>query len=811
MSSLNFRAPPLGNPAPALTGLPSMTLGRVRLVDALLADQPRLRLLCAPAGFGKTQLLRACVNQLPPSYRSLWISLAGQSLSLQQFCERVAQALEIDVVQPCDGPELLRLLSASEAPLWLVLDDYPQRACPELEAWIDSLLKQPAAKVELVVSCRQRPAWNLTRLLLEDQLVELDARQLAFTYDELTSLVESLAPQMQADARDHLWHQTFGWCAGIRLTLRGQSRTDTRASFWLDEYLEHELLSRLDAQQRTMLYGLAHLPKFSAELCARLWQSDNSAAVFQSLLRSQLFFLPFAGDGQWYRLLPAVAEALQGRLCDVDLTCLRLAACRILNECGHVEDAIELALCAGRPEVAARYIDHLKLDWLVTEQHLKKLLAWYDQMPAPLLQSSPQLIFQSARALLYSWRLDEAQTCIARLGSFLPQPDPHKNIRLLAHWQALQGHLQAMRGDADAAREHCQAALDVFTSKDWRTVIFCLSTLARVAMATGQCRHAQQLFGDAVEKARRHGCVASEVLINTYRIRQMILNSELLAAEALLQESFELACGDAAFHFLLLGRLQFLHGELLLLRGALDASQQAFELGIDHAQKCADPFVLHGYLGLCETFACRGEFDQATLYLHEAERRMHCANVQQGCYQVVLEQMRLRLLVRQKRWQPALSLALAIEERLGTHASCLPPLHTPSLPQRNRLLLALAEQGCGRTIEARERLHALFACCEQLQFAVLANETEHALAGMDDALEGASHVSPDNEDGLLTSRERAVLQLLAQGLTNKEIGTCLFISVNTVKVHTKKINVKLGVSRRAQAVMEAKARGILNG
>ncbi|MOA62640.1 Transcriptional regulatory protein DegU [compost metagenome] len=54
-----------------------------------------------------------------------------------------------------------------------------------------------------------------------------------------------------------------------------------------------------------------------------------------------------------------------------------------------------------------------------------------------------------------------------------------------------------------------------------------------------------------------------------------------------------------------------------------------------------------------------------------------------------------------------------------------------------------------------------------------------------------------------------MLKLLADGLSNEEVGASLYISLNTVKTHTKKINSKLGVNRRTQAIMRAKAMGIL--
>jgi LuxR family maltose regulon positive regulatory protein len=61
----------------------------------------------------------------------------------------------------------------------------------------------------------------------------------------------------------------------------------------------------------------------------------------------------------------------------------------------------------------------------------------------------------------------------------------------------------------------------------------------------------------------------------------------------------------------------------------------------------------------------------------------------------------------------------------------------------------------------------------------------------------------------LSERELEVLELLAEGLTNREIASRLFLSLNTVKAHTRNIYGKLGVHNRTQAVVRARALGAL--
>ena len=68
---------------------------------------------------------------------------------------------------------------------------------------------------------------------------------------------------------------------------------------------------------------------------------------------------------------------------------------------------------------------------------------------------------------------------------------------------------------------------------------------------------------------------------------------------------------------------------------------------------------------------------------------------------------------------------------------------------------------------------------------------------------------PDEHEGELSEREKDVLRLVAEGLTNRDIGGRLNLSENTIKYHLKNIMQKLHLKNRAQAVAFALSSGML--
>ena len=911
MTDLTHNAPVVSNTEPLADSrffrppLPSSHVPRPRLCERLAEGLAgRLLLVSAPAGFGKSSLASEFCQTLPAHWRSLWLGLSARDSDPGRFLERLLAGLQ--QFHPDLGEEAQALLRMRQrhqpfayeqwlddlldelserldpaAPLLLVLDDYHLAQGAVLDRCLQFFLNHLPDGLLLLVTSRQRPDWHLARLRLSRQLLELQEQDLRLTEDETRALLHSQGTQLSDPVLDEWRQRSEGWVAGLRLWLltRQQAEEQTLERVpqgdegLIREYLLEEVIEQQPAEVQRFLFDTACLERFCAELCDALREEHDSAAILQHLQTHQIFLVPLDEQAHWFRYHHLFSDLLRSRSAaqlSQSQAALHLRACRWFSAQGLHEEAVDQALRAGQPEVAANLVQNLSEEQLLGEQNVARLLRWKMDLPDSLLASTPRLLVLYSWALALAYQLDAADDLSQQLARFLPAPDVQQQEDLLAQWLALSGVIARGRGQVAKAERYCSKALALLDATRCGPRLLCLTTLANLAMTQGDLWRARGLNREALELAQRVGNPLFEGLAHAERARVLQARGEIQRALEEVRLGQERLQGLSAQRvYSVRARLNLYEGLLLSLSLETQAARTKLLAGIGEARACRDVSLLVGYCVLAVVEGREGRLGEAFAQLAEAERLMHAWDVPPICYLAMITLVKCELWLSEGRLELAeVWLQRLVETYSGEVPAAAPEFH-PQLALHLELQQAALERLQGRLDAAERRLRALsqraqaasaqlFVVAAQVQLTLLlkasgrereatsclASSLEAAQGGallpyqelfahqpqwLREQLQGRANCSlavellkylpetlevlPVGRDAQLTealsSRELAVLQLIAQGCSNQQISERLFISLHTVKTHARHINGKLGVERRTQAVARAKGLGLL--
>ncbi|EJL99855.1 ATP-dependent transcriptional regulator [Pseudomonas sp. GM102] len=837
-----------------LPRLSSHHLSRSRLNEPLLASTARVKLLCAPAGSGKSALLAECLLQAPSQCRVHWLPLSGVAWSAADFRHRLAETLGL---ASSDEAGLLGCLARLQTPTWLFLDDYCRLPNPELDSLLDRMLAISSPMLTWWLGARRRPQCNWPRLLLDAELYECESTSLAFTQGEVEQILQPWVPEQAGKVASRIIQRTGGWCAGVRITLLQKcdwSRQDKplgRADTLLD-YLEHELFSSLTPELSEAWRVLAHLPRFNARLCDHLFGAGEGAQYLRTLQALGCFIEPWGDSTDWLQIFTPFTQLLRDEQWPAGRSWHR-RACQWFCTEQDWKSAFEQALLAEEYEVAVSLLQHFSFEHLFEEQTVVLLLRLHEQQGEELTLGSPQLVGLITAALLFAGRFEQATACIAHLAHFTPQPSAVLQRQLIARWQALQGWLLHLQGRMETSRAHFLDALSALDPECWTARLMCLSGLTQQALLRGELDVAQAHNREALCLARAQGSLVFEGLMELDHAQLLEQRGAAVRAESLLCDIDELLRQRSDRPAPLLGRIALRRGRLALCLGADERAAEFFQAGLDDCLRNHDKRVLYGFLGQAQLAANTGDYAQAFVRLRDAERLMQQRHIPDTVYRGVLLQVSSQLWLQQGRPELAHeALTRVLRHYRGPNARQAPPATLELIP-RIEYLLILAEARLGRgKANAPVQLQQLLELAQQNGMYALQTELQLTMAEVlwlggntteaIDVLQKGLHMvaryqgqqaecelrlrqAPLFEaltsqlpgDGLfatacetnpLSHRELQVLKLIALGNSNQQIADTLFISLHTVKTHARRIHGKLGVERRTQAVAKAKLLGV---
>jgi LuxR family maltose regulon positive regulatory protein len=631
------------------------------------------------------------------------------------------------------------------------------------------------------------------------------------------------------------------------------------------DYLVEEVLQRQSENVQHFLLRTCILDRMCGSLCDAVLGKDeerDSSFILELLERANLFIIPLDNERRWYRYHNLFADLLKQRLHQsaFDAQELHTRASEWYEHTDLMVEAFRHAVAAKEVARATRLMEDKRMPIHIPGT-ATEILTWLETLPTTILNAQPALWWKQAVLMLNAGRIigveEKLQATEAALANAEPDDTTRNLIGKIAVARAIvaQTHFQTetlviqarraldylhpnnlayrsivtlalgfayyMQGDADAANRAYTEALSIAQARgDDDNIIFALTRLGQVQEMQNQLGLAAENYQNALQRVGNDP--PPNVAVTYLGLARVYYEwNDLDTAEQFGEKSLQLARQyDQIVDRLILSELFFANLKLargdansalhILAQTEQTARQRNFTTRLpDIAAAQVFTLLRQGNLVAAAELA-----QQYKLPMSQA--RVYLAQGNPSAALTVLASYRQQL--ETTSWQNARLRAIALQA-LAHQANHEPEQACQVLSEA----LTLAEPGgLIRTfVDDGEPMRFLIS---DFRFSILKTKP-HLSAYLEKLLAAFSArtienpksktLAPPARAGVenlvepLSQRELEVLGLIAQGLSNREIGERLFLALSTVKGHSRIIFDKLQVRNRTEAVARARELGLL--
>ena len=763
---------------------------------------------------------------------------------------------------------LLSGLGALPRTVVVILDDFHHITDPVVLGQLTELLRRPPPHLRLILLTRVDPSLPLHRLRVADDLTEIRPRDLAFDAGDAARLLAAhdvaVAP---ADAAT-LVERTEGWPAGLRLAALFLSRTEsgrTVRDFTGDDravstYLAEEVLESLSPELRRFLLRTSIVDRLTSDLAATLTGQRHCQQHLEDLEASNAFVVGLGPGRDWFRYHALLREMLRHRLlvAEPDLVSeLHRLAAQWFGAHGYPLDALRHAADAQDwPLVGEIFVSQAGHLMLSAQRSAMGMVL--TRIPAEHLNTDLNLTLCAAARVWLTGRFQDMPPYLDTVGEQLATEVSQPSSGTLVAYQLLSTAVSRTSGDTPAVVQAATEALDALSGPGgslpaaaaYRAIA--LNLLGTGRLWSGDVTGARECLDRALPATGDTGVEAAQINVLSHLALAAAISGRTDDALADGMKAIELVDArgwaplpQAACAYLAVAMVRFQLNETELAGVLLEQAQEAGHQ--EFAARCA--------LGLvrAQQHASAGRVEAARVELRRVEPDLDARDD-------------APLLARWRSVAEAeIDLAAGVPSAVSSRFASALNLEPPFLNEQ--ICLARSDLALGRNEEAEERLRSLREAADGastlidvwLLTAVVADrqrQDRKAIEALRKAIDLARStgvrrpflvlepdvlarllsqlrdLSPDLEDVIerllsamgrrqsndlgilaltdpLTDREMSVLQFLPTMMTNAEIAAELYVSLNTVKAHLKKIFRKLAVTNRRQAVQRARQIGLL--
>ena len=572
-----------------------------------------MTIISAPAGSGKTSLLRTWADRLSQPHRLAVMHVQRGQRDAQQFWLALLSAVRQASVpagraeSPAATPDfngrtmvdrVLSELADQRGRFILIIDDLHELICADAFGQLTRLLTNLPGDVHAVLATRRDLPLRLPQLRLAGELAEIRATDLRFSERETRELLDASGIAL-SDAGVALLHQrTEGWAAGLRLAAISLADHPDPERFVAEfsgsdrtvaEYLLAEMLDRQPDDVRDLLLRTSLLDRVNSELADLLTGRTGSERILLELEDANAFVVSLDAERTWFRYHHLFADLLRLELrreLPAEVPALHRRAADWFLQHGQVVDAIRHIQAAGDWPGAARLLADYSFS-LTLDGQTQTIQALLQAFPPGA--DDPELALVRATVDLVQGRLDEAAAHLAVANTYAQAAPPDRQRRLQVAIASLKLSLARRRGHFAGVLEQAEFLASPVTGQSDEEIALG-SELRAVALMNLGIVEAWSLGLPDAERHLREGAILAREIGRPY---------------------LEVAC---------LAQLGFA-SKIHPFATTQQRCREAIELADRHGWG-AEPIVAPALVTLASTMVWTGEFDQGERWLQRTERAL---------------------------------------------------------------------------------------------------------------------------------------------------------------------------------------------
>ncbi|HEX3039622.1 MAG TPA: LuxR C-terminal-related transcriptional regulator [Caproiciproducens sp.] len=327
------------------TPLPEICAPRNELLDLYnRAAESRLTVVCAPAGYGKTVSTLLWVKN--SGRKSVWIGLDEYDnapfvfykllctgiLSVQPDNLKMLEIINSQAFysSPVENTiDLLLEFAQNEQSYVLILDDLHTIINKEILKSLPFILKRMPHSFDIIILSRNSLPEEFTEFFESRNGILITANELAFTAQEIQDYYRALGHSMTKKQAQSVFDATDGWAIGINALSKSEHFEAPEGSGQiLENYINKNIWEKWDTDLREFMLKTSVADEMNAELCEILTGEENATGLLDKLVVQNLFVVKTSEST--YRYHHLFSEFLRDKLkehpdADVQGLCLKVA------------------------------------------------------------------------------------------------------------------------------------------------------------------------------------------------------------------------------------------------------------------------------------------------------------------------------------------------------------------------------------------------------------------------------------------------------------------------------------------------------